>query len=190
MRYAVVEMICTGNLPDSDQILSVSAIVDDTDCETSIEDLPTFFTVVNHPIIKASPSVIHKNKVIFEILSKNCIDNHIMTTPLLKNQKVTRNTPHITYPDLLAEEILFFFKKNNLELKSSIIHTHNDFFLRNFFTGSDLFDEDLKIINPYILEILPLSEDNFLPTPSYTNSMDWARNTTALLRNYYSGLNP
>lgn len=66
MRYISIDLETTGLDPENCQILTIGAVIEDTNNIKPMEDLPTFHVAILHRRIEGSPYAINMNKEIIE----------------------------------------------------------------------------------------------------------------------------
>ena len=66
MKYISIDIETTGLDPSTCQILSVGAIIEDSNNIQSYEDLPKFHVAIKHDQITGSPFAINMNRELIE----------------------------------------------------------------------------------------------------------------------------
>ncbi len=66
MKYISIDLETTGLDPENCQILTIGAVIEDTNNIKPMEDLPTFHAAILHRRIEGSPYAINMNKEIIE----------------------------------------------------------------------------------------------------------------------------
>ena len=70
MRYISIDIETTGLDPENCQVLSIGAVIEDTNDIKPISDLPTFHGVVLHNTIEGNPCSLNMNKDLIELISR------------------------------------------------------------------------------------------------------------------------
>ena len=67
-KYVSIDLETTGLNPETCQILSFGAVIEDRDNKLPIEELPKFHRIIKHDFIKGEPYALNLNKDIIEII--------------------------------------------------------------------------------------------------------------------------
>lgn len=80
MKYISIDIETSGLNPETCQILSFGAIIEDTENPKSFEESPKFYKVVKHDYIQGEPFALNLNKDLIEEIkegvSKDLIESH------------------------------------------------------------------------------------------------------------------
>jgi len=70
MKYISIDIETTGLNPDTCQLLSLGAIIEDTENKLSYEDCPKFHGVIAHKFIQGEPFALNMNTGLINIISQ------------------------------------------------------------------------------------------------------------------------
>jgi len=68
MKYVSIDIETTGLNPETCQVLSIGAVIEDTDNIMPVKDLPTFHGVISSREISGDPYAINMNKDLIELM--------------------------------------------------------------------------------------------------------------------------
>ena len=68
MKYVSIDLETTGLDRENDQVLSIGAIIEDTNLKLPYEELPKFYGIILHDRITGSPFAISLNKDLIEMM--------------------------------------------------------------------------------------------------------------------------
>lgn len=107
MKFIVIDIETTGINTTEDDVLSISAVIEDTKELKPIEELPTFNYAILHDRITGSPFALNMNK---ELIAK--ISNRL--TEIASNKPYTECDINFTYPAIIADAFHSWLFKNNV----------------------------------------------------------------------------
>lgn len=71
MRYISIDIETSGLNPDRNQVLSIGAIIEDTNKKLKREECPTFYKIISHREITGNPYALNLNREEIEMISKS-----------------------------------------------------------------------------------------------------------------------
>ena len=119
MKYVSIDIETTGLDPENDQVLSIGAVIEDTETPEFWEDVPKFHGVIKRNSIKGGLYAINLNRDLLETL------NHYMTA---KDQDERNDIVHMTGmqfydEDKIVEEFYYWLAANGIvDLSKAIGH--------------------------------------------------------------------
>lgn len=198
MRYISLDIETTGIDPEQHEILSIGAVIEDTNNKVPLEELPKFYAIIPHKNITGNIKALDMNRELISIINEynDCDFRDIKE---LEDKYKAK----------------FYSKENIVEafskfcFKNDIVCSHYNitFAGKNFGTFDKLFLEKLphwkerihtakQIIDPAIL-YTDWKKDNYLPSLSLCkirlgiegivthNALDDALDVVKILRNFY-----
>lgn len=149
MKYVSIDIESTGIDSEFCQILSVGAVIEDTENLLPFEKIPKFHAIILRDRIQGEPFALNMNKDIIEIINaKKEVDNAI----LIKE-------------DELVDHLILFFKTNNLQGRITVAGKNYTGFDKKFLEkveGWDRLNIHRRVIDPAPL-FMNWKEDRELP---------------------------
>ncbi len=117
MKYVSIDIETTGLDPENDQVLSIGAIIEDTNNPLKFEDIPKFHGVIKRNSIKGGLYAINLNRDLLETL------NQYMTAKDQdeKNDIVQMTGMQFYEEDEIVEEFYYWLVSNDLVDLSKVI---------------------------------------------------------------------
>jgi DNA polymerase III alpha subunit (gram-positive type) len=110
MRYISIDVETTGLDPQNCQILSIGAVIEDTNKQVPIEELPTFHGIIKRENISGSIFAINMNKDLIQAIK----DYSTATTPELKASVEESFGAKFYHEDEIVEALFHFCYRNGL----------------------------------------------------------------------------
>jgi oligoribonuclease (3'-5' exoribonuclease) len=140
MKYVSIDIETSGLNPDKHQILSIGAIIEDTNNKLSFEDIPKFHCVVLHNEIIGQPYALEMNKDLISLMNKYLCEKTIAGEKKIKDD----SNMLFLHPDAVSLALDSFLFDNKC-LSSEITVAG-----KNFAMFDKLFLEKLPKWNTYI----------------------------------------
>lgn len=117
MKYVSIDIETTGLDPVNDQVLSIGAIIEDTDNPLSFEDSPKFHGVIKRNRIEGGLYAINLNRELLETLNK-----YLTTTDQNEKNDIVNMTGMDFYEeDEIVEQFYYWLVSNDLVDLSKVI---------------------------------------------------------------------
>jgi len=110
MRYISIDVETTGLDPQNCQILSIGAVIEDTNKQVPIEELPTFHGIIKRENISGSIFAINMNKDLIQAIK----DYSTANTPELKASVEESFGAKFYHEDEIVEALFHFCYDNGL----------------------------------------------------------------------------
>lgn len=110
MRYVSIDIETTGLNPEKDQILSIGALIEDTNQPKNLEDMPKFHGVIKRNRIEGGLYAINLNRDLLEIMNQyDCADSQEE-----KNDIVHLTNMQFYNEDEIVENFYYWLAKNGM----------------------------------------------------------------------------
>lgn len=110
MRYVSIDIETTGLDSEKDQILSIGAVIEDTNHPKNFEDMPKFHGVIKRNRIEGGLYAINLNRNLLEIMNQyDCTDNQDE-----KNDIVHLTNMKFYNEDEIVEEFYYWLVENGM----------------------------------------------------------------------------
>lgn len=122
MLYVSVDIETTGTDPQTDQILSIGAIIEDTDKKLDFESIPKFHGIIAHKKIIGSPYALIMNYDILQI-----INDWNSEERMIKKDKIAKyyNVEIGLEKNIMSMFVAFLFKNFNIKDKKIVFAGKN-----------------------------------------------------------------
>jgi oligoribonuclease (3'-5' exoribonuclease) len=168
MKFIVIDIETTGINTTEDDILSISAVIEDTKELKPIEELPKFNYAILHERITGNPFALNMNK---ELISK--ISNRLLEVK--SHKPYTECDIDFTYLDIIKDAFLSWLFRNNIGYETQTyagknIASFDIPFLKNRIPGwAESISMKQRTIDPAILCV---DWENDIEMPNLQKCMD------------------
>jgi len=143
MKYLALDVETTGLDPMTDQVLEIAGVVDDlTQPATKLEDLPTFYAILNHSRLYGSPYALDMQRRLITAIAHRKDRSQILTPGEVLDQFVTFVDAHG-----LDRQQLLVAGKN--------VGTFDVPFVREDLFGNDEVKFDYRFLDPTVWFLFP-----------------------------------
>lgn len=162
MKYISIDTETTGLNPDTCQLLSLGAIIEDTENILPYEECPKFYAIVPSELISGEPFALNMNKDIIEAISKfkNCVNKKEL------EELEDYYKAEFIYKEGLLKELITFLLKHGFTSRPKLVAGANFAFDKSFLSKLPNY-EDLNI-GRRVLEpshyTMNWKEDTILPS--------------------------
>lgn len=165
MKYISIDIETTGIDPNKDQILSIGAIIEDTNNLLTFEECPKFHVALVNDRIEGSPFALNMNKDLIGLISK-WMNSDSDTQEVIESE----NNINFTWAELVVRKFQSFLITNDFEagypmsitVAGKNFGTFDKLFLEKLPEWNDLIRIKQRIIDPAVLYV-DWSSDKELP---------------------------
>ena len=121
MRYVSIDIETTGTNPETDQILSIGAVIEDTNNIKAFKDMPKFHGVIKRDKIQGGLYALNMNKTLLEIMT-----NYTFTEDEEERDAIlAKNEVKFYDENEIVKEFYYFLAENGYD--NDELTTFNDY---------------------------------------------------------------
>lgn len=120
MKYLSIDIETTGLNPNTDQILSIGAIIEDTEKKLPFDKIPKFHAAIIQNDIRGNLYAINLNKELIHLIN-NFVNSSIET----REKIIEENKIHFYTEETVVEALYHFYKNNINSNNDSTTFTNN-----------------------------------------------------------------
>jgi len=144
MRYVSIDTETTGLDKERCQLLSIGAVIEDTENPLPLEEMPQFHCIIVHDFIEGQPFALNMNKEIIEILGRYAVASY-QQKALIAQEVLDEKGIYLLHMHEVANKFLDFIDDNNMPRKFVVAGKNYNAFDRIFLSNVPNWDSHFPI---------------------------------------------
>ena len=172
MKYLSIDIETTGLDPETCQILSFGAIVEDTEKKLEYGEIPKFYKVFKHDYIQGEPFALNLNKRLVEVIKEGESENLIKPWEFIdcfwdflgENEMLSQNpfAGHVKNTCKAVIPVRGMHSKEKLKVAGKNFATFDKSFIEKIPNFKDVFSFHQRILDPASM-FVDFKKDEWLP---------------------------